>query len=399
MLATDLSPADRTTVNAKLGEALVAAEQPEEALKILAEPPVRDLPATKFFRAQALAALARWDEALIFYRQSTADPRVSFRNEAIYGETEALRALDRVEEAITLLRTLERDPGWRVRARLQMAELLLQKRDESAARRIVQSTAPSAMADKKERRFLRGRIEARRNRDNAIDLYESILKNPDGATHSVLIASLFAIAQAHLQSRTAEAGDNFLEDFIERYPHDPELPALFAKLDQLYAAEQKPSRDELARWSHDATQPRRALAQWYLARSYVRAARRENAREVFAELRASRSAMPALAEALLEYATFELEDGRVEEALAILEDARTLRPPPALLSRIEMLVGSSLYRVGKYNLAAQTFRKLAEADATVAQPALFNATLGWMQADDVAQADATAAGTENSRCR
>ena len=316
LLATDLPPADRAAATARLGEALVAAEQPEKALQVLDEPSVRDLAGAKFFRAQALAALARWDEALSFYQQGAADPRASFHSEAVFGQAEAFRALGRSDEALAILRTLERDPRWQIRARLQMVELLLQKRDEAGARRIVQSIAPATMAEKKERRYWRGRIEAGKNRAGASDLYESILKNPSGATHSVLLASLFAIAQTHLRAHTPEAGDNFLEDFIERHPADPDLSAIFAKLDQLYAAERKPARHELIRWSSDPAPPRRAFAQWYLARSYARADRREEAREFFARLRASRPALPALAEGLLEFAQFELQDGRVEEGVA-----------------------------------------------------------------------------------
>ena len=60
LLARDLAPADRDQATAKLGEALVAAGEPEEALKVLTGPAVLDLPGTKFFRAQALAALSRW---------------------------------------------------------------------------------------------------------------------------------------------------------------------------------------------------------------------------------------------------------------------------------------------------------------------------------------------------
>ncbi len=68
LLAGNPAPEERRTALAKLGEALVAAERPAEALEVLDDPAVRDLPATKFFRAQALAALARWEEALPLYQ-------------------------------------------------------------------------------------------------------------------------------------------------------------------------------------------------------------------------------------------------------------------------------------------------------------------------------------------
>ena len=388
LLKGTLPETKRREATVKLGEALAAAEQPEEALTVLSDPKLQDLPGTKFFRAQALAALSRWAEALPLYRQSTAETGSLYRVESLFGQVEALRALGMVDEALAVLRVLQRDPRWLVRARLRGAELLLQKQDDEGATRVMQSVAPTALGEKKERRLLRGRIEARRNRDNAIELYESILKNPVGATHSVLVATLFALADAHLQSRTPEAGDNYLEEFIERHPADPDLPAIFAKLDQLYQAERKQSRNELGRCSNDAAQPRRALAQWYLARTNVRLERRDEARRAFGQMRAHRPALPALAEAYLEFAQLELEENRFGEAVAILEEARALRPAPALLGRIEMLLGTSHYSAGRFDLAAQTFRRMAEADSPVGNEALFNATLGWLQAGDAKESEA-----------
>ncbi|MEP6821855.1 MAG: tetratricopeptide repeat protein [Chthoniobacterales bacterium] len=389
LLATKLSEAERTAANAKLGEALIAAEEPAQALQMLAEPPVRDLLGTKFFRAQALAALARWDEALIFYQQSAADSRAPFHSEAIYGQAESLRALGKVDEALAVLDLLARDPRWTAQARLRMSELLLRKKDEAGATRVLQSIAPEAISQKKERRLLRGRIEARRNRDNAIDLYDSILKSPTGTTHSVLVATLFAIAQAHLQSHTPEAGDNFLEEFIEHHPADEDLPALFAKLDQLYAAQATPSLQELRQWSNDPAQPRRGFALWYLARQELRLHHRDRAREAFAKMRMSHPQRPVFAQGLLQFAEFELRDGHIAEAMAILGDARALHPPAEVGNRIEMLLGASHYTSGEYGAAAQSFRALADATPQVAQPALFNASLAWLQAGDATQAEAT----------
>ena len=395
LLARDLAPADRDQATAKLGEALVAAGQPAEALKVLTGPAVLNLPGTKFFRAQALAALSRWTEALPLYQQCAADARSPFHTEALFGQAEALRALGLTDGALAVLQTLESDPRWLVRARLRTAELLLQKGDEKGAIRVVQSVAPALMTQKKERRFLRGRTEARKSRDNAIELYESILKNPDGATHSVLIATLFAIAEAHLQSHTPEAGDNFLEDFIERHPTDSDLPQLFAKLDQLYAAERKQPRPELERWTRDSTQPRRALAEWYLARANLRMDRRDDARALFARLRGSHPVLPALAEALLEYAQLQLEERKFDDAVAILGEARAQHPPPELLSRIEMQLGATYYAAGKFATAGEAFRSMADPSSPVANEALFNASVAWMQAGNAAQADAASQQLKN----
>ncbi len=153
----------------------------------------------------------------------------------------------------------------------------------------------SALADKKEKRFLQGRLEAQLNhRERALELFQTILRRPEGASRAVLIATLCAVAETNLRLKTPEAGDDPLEDFVEHHPTDPELPTIFHKLDQLYRAQRTPSNQELRRWATDPIQPRRSLAQWYLARSELRAGRRENALKIFGELR---DAHPQLASA------------------------------------------------------------------------------------------------------
>src|SRR3954471_11269337 len=57
----------------KLAEALIAAGRSTEALSQLDDPRLRDVPGTKFWRAQALGSLGRWNEALPFFEQVAAD--------------------------------------------------------------------------------------------------------------------------------------------------------------------------------------------------------------------------------------------------------------------------------------------------------------------------------------
>src|SRR5437879_6658194 len=147
-----------------------------------------------------------------------------------------------------------------------------------------------------------------RHSDRAITIFESVLKNPEGATHETLTAALFALADAHLQLKTPESGDDALENFIEHRPTDVDLVRIFAKLDELYRAERKPSRAELERRTRDPSEPRRAFAQWYLARFDIRLGRRDRALECFAALRRTRPQLLILASAFLEFARLELED-------------------------------------------------------------------------------------------
>src|ERR1700680_5302162 len=59
----------------KLAEAFLAASQPANALALLDDARLRDVASTKFWRAQALASLHRWAEALPLYEQVAAEDR------------------------------------------------------------------------------------------------------------------------------------------------------------------------------------------------------------------------------------------------------------------------------------------------------------------------------------
>src|SRR5581483_7548547 len=103
----------------------------------------------------------------------------------------------------------------------------------------------------------RGRLELLSQRpERAIAMFQLLLKRPEGAAHATLIAALFGIADAEMQRKRPEAGDDFLEQFIDRHPSDADLPAVCAKLDELYRGERRPSRNELEKWVRNPDEPR-----------------------------------------------------------------------------------------------------------------------------------------------
>ncbi|MDQ6764625.1 MAG: tetratricopeptide repeat protein, partial [Verrucomicrobiota bacterium] len=364
----------------------VASGEYGAALKVLESVSTQDLPASGFLRAQAYAGLSRWAEALPLYQACDADGACRFRAEALFGTAESLRATGQIDEALAALGRLTSDEKSRTRASMIAVELLLQKGDITGATRVLNGASPTTPGDRNEKRLLRGRIEAARgHHEKAAQLFVSILKKPEATAHSVIIAALFAVAEAHLQLGTPAAGDDFLEGFIEHHPAEPNLPAVFAKLDQLYAAEKKPSRNELGRWSRDPAQPRRALAQWYLARQELRLGNRDRALQSFALLGGDCPALPALAEALYEYAELQVQERSAEEVAALLDKAEALHPEPAVAARIAALAGRNQYFGKQFSAAGQTFLRLSQNSA-YAKEALFDASLAWMQAGDLKQA-------------
>jgi TolA-binding protein/thioredoxin-like negative regulator of GroEL len=383
LLKRNLPEAEWRAVVEKLAEAQIAAKQPENALVLLADSRVRELPWAKFWRAQAFASLHRWAEGLPLYEQLASDERSQLRNAATFGAAEMLRALGRRDEALKKFTLLIHDKEWATRAQLRAAELYIETGDAAGARRLLEEIQPTTVAERRERRVLRGRLELiQRRPERAIGIFQGLLKRPEGAAHSTLIAAVFGIAESQVQLKTPEIADDVIEQFIDRHPADPDLPVLFAKLDELYRAEHKPSRNELERWVRSPEQPRRTFARWYLARFEIRAGRRERARQLFTDLRHTGVKSQAIAPALLEFAQFEVEDKRFDEAIAILGDARAFHPTPSLLTQIDFLSAQAQYLARRFSRASTDFEQIARSRSPWAKVALFNASTGWLQLGD-----------------
>jgi tetratricopeptide (TPR) repeat protein len=383
LLAKNPPDAEWRAIAEKLAQAQVAAKHPEDAFVLLADPRLREFPWAKFWRAQAVASLHRWAEALPLYEELATDERSSFHQPATFGAAEMLRALGRWDEALTRLALLLHDKDWATQALFRSAELYIDKGDASNARRVLDEVQAKSVVERKERRFLRGRLELILQRpDRAIDMFQAVLKKRDAASHATLIAALFGMADACLQVKTPENGDDFIERFIDNHPADQDLPLLFAKLDELYRAENKPSRNELEKWVRSPEQPRRTFARWYLARLEIRAGRRDRARQLFSDLRRVDVKAPAIAPALLEFAQLERDDRNFDEAIAILDDARLLHPEPSLLDQINLLFAQTEYRAKRFGVATALFERIGFSTSPWVRIALYNASAGWLQLGD-----------------
>src|SRR4029077_19091827 len=99
LLNKDLPEPQWRAVAEKLAEAQVAANEPEATLVLLTDARLRDLAWAKFWRAQALASLYRWVDALPLYEELSNDMS-PFQRAAVFGAGDTLRALGKREEAL-----------------------------------------------------------------------------------------------------------------------------------------------------------------------------------------------------------------------------------------------------------------------------------------------------------
>jgi tetratricopeptide (TPR) repeat protein len=376
------APTEAALAKARLGEALVRSGRPEAALLLLGDSSLTTLPLARFWRGQALAALGRWTEARFAYQHAAAVAPGPLRDDALFGEAESLRALGQREEALRLLGPLQRDARWGVRASLGRAELLLERGDLARADQVLRAIKPDRQEDRNERRYLFGRIHlAKKDYARASEILSVILQRPEGVPHPLLLATLLAIADAHLQNKTPDLGDNVLEEFIDHHPTDSALPEVFAKLDELYRAEEKPSPNELQRWVRDPAQPRRALARWYFARLQARTGDHAGAIAILAPLPDTPARLPSLGEGDIELTRLLLQAGRWDAAIAAAAAARRQSSAAALVQEADWLTAEAHYRAGRLDQAAPIFEQVAQSAPGLAGDALFNAALCWLRLD------------------
>ena len=85
LLNKDLPEPQWRAVAEKLAEAQVAANEPEATLVLLTDARLRDLPWAKFWRAQALASLHRWADALPLYEELSNDSVTVSESSCFWG--------------------------------------------------------------------------------------------------------------------------------------------------------------------------------------------------------------------------------------------------------------------------------------------------------------------------
>ena len=380
LLNRNLPEPEWRAVAEKLAEAHVGAKQAEAALVLLADPRLRELPWAKFWRAQAFASLHRWADALPLYEELALDQSSSLQKAATFGAAEMLRALGRPDEALAKFSVLPHDKEWATRAQLRLAKLYLDKGDTPNAGRVLAEMHPNSIGEQMEHRFLGGRLELISHRpEKAISVFEELVKTPENVPHATVIAALFGMVDARVQLETPDAGADLIEEFINRYPADPDLYVLFARLDELYRAQRKPSRSELEKWVRNPEQPRRTFARWYLARLETRAGRRDRARQLFRDVQRTDVKPPEMVGALLDFSQFEAEDRHFDEAIAILDGARLLHPDPLLVDQINLLAAKTQYLAKRFDVATTAFEQIGHSNSPWAKVALLNASAGWLQ--------------------
>lgn len=360
----DLSAPDRQRALARLAEALLLAEKPEEVLA-LSTGNGPDSPALEFWKAQAFLATGQARRALEGYRKVLEAPDGPFRDESLLGAARASASGGNTKGALEFFQRIPKDSSVAIPGGLDHAALLLDLGQPEEAGRVLDGLAdvPPGMQD----RFtmLRARQRLKQNdAAGALLLVERISDSNPALAEGIVCLRAEAL---HQLARTGEAV-SLIEDYLAaRTGSAPRLAAL-ETLERLRTEEGLPQSSLLRRLYSDEKNPARAMdVAFFLAAAEEDAGSRAVAIEILRDLALKAPDHPMAPRARLLGAELLLNDQRHAEALDLL--AGTAEDPRAALLRGRVLAAS--LRLAE----AEAEFVNAARDPDHALPATYNAAL------------------------
>jgi tetratricopeptide (TPR) repeat protein len=340
--------------------------------------------AERFWKAEALSSLGRWDDAAPLYEEVAAEGPSNLREAAAIGEAEALHAVGRDQEALPLLARLEAHSTSTL-VRLRLAELYLEAQQLDPARELLARAKPGTLLETRWRQYVEGRIYLAEDQDApAMEDFQGLLNDPRGLTPALHAGATIGLTEARIALNGLETADNVLEDFIWHHPESPYLEEMFRRLDGLYAAEENPSDSELQHWAaplQAQAEPRRAaLALYYSARLMQHEGRQEKAIGRYTEFLQRFPGHAFAFEAWMQLGQLNLDAGRTAAAFNAFDGAMRSSGDAIERARAEIATGNADFAEGDFLHAAETFHDAAtrSTDPDLRLKGTYDSALAWL---------------------
>lgn len=347
-------------------DALLQAGDAPAALELLVRDAKRLGNEGLFLKAQSLATLGRWGEALVAYRSCAAAKPSDRTRQAQIGAARMVNNLGDSPAALAILREAAdwpEGPEKRI-ALFDAAEIELAKGEPTLARARLDNLTPVTEEEKSRHAFLMAQFSLRaKDGVSAMKWFSQV--NARGPAEAV--AGTTGRAQALVLSGDLPAAEVLLEAFITSHPHAPGLEQVFSILDLVYAR-QGESLGELPRWSSmQEDSLRQRLARFYMALAETQDRMPSRSLRLIEEAAPDGKSNPVVTEAVLEGDQGQITQEQAAEILRLLPHAE--QSP-----RADYLRGLALAARGKLSEAATAFLYAAR-DGGLAEVALFNASL------------------------
>lgn len=249
-----------------LAESMVRGDQPAQALELLQQSLVKEMPGAAFWRGQALAGLGRFSEASEILEGVAADPSNEFVAEAAMTAASLQLSLSNPEKALETLALLKDSSkgSQRDESALRRMEILLDLGRIEEARAL--SPEPESVPEDllPLANFLEANLLlAEGNAADAEVIFSNLLSNPKGQTISRYSLAAIGRADALAAQGDREAATASLLTFIQGKPDAPFLEPMFRRiidwLPQKLIASDHPTLTRLAEWVPQTPPPARGL--------------------------------------------------------------------------------------------------------------------------------------------
>jgi outer membrane protein assembly factor BamD (BamD/ComL family) len=415
-----LDAAGRQAILVRLAETRIRAGEADAGLKALADPALAGHPELPFWKAQALAAGGRLQEALTELDGPAIAATAPHFREALFTRAALLQALGNSQGALEALATLtkDRDAATALRARLESATILLGLgRAEEALTAIPPLNARMTPRQSARAELLRAEAQLERGEHQAAEkIFSALLAkaDEDPAATSYQHEAALGLARAQIAGGNREAATDGLLAFIENQRDSPKIGLAFpALLDCLPDA---PATDDVILtklrewcpapviktpitiaagngitgvWPSPPPEDNELATQalYHLALGLRRegsAVSREQARRLLTRLRLDDPEHPLAERALLETARWDLADGRNEQAAAALAALDGSRSAPALRAEASLSAAHSAFAAGDFPLAGGELEKAAGLlDGDARRGATLNAAVARLASGDL----------------
>jgi tetratricopeptide (TPR) repeat protein len=375
MTGASLDAADQQRAEDDLSQAMLDSGNTQGVLARLSYPSTG---VERFIKAEALASLGQWEDALPLYATVAAYGPTSLRDAATLGQAEALHALQRDPEARAILALLERhSPSTLIRLRL--AELYLENAEIEPAGALIARCKPQTLLEKHWFQYVRGRLYLAEQQDvPALEAFQDLLNDPAGLTPALYADAAIGLTEARIALNGLEAADDVLEDFIWHHPESPYLEEMFRRLDRIYAAEESPSDSELQHWAMQPPERRAALAQYYEGHSLQNQGRREKAIRAYMDFVQRYPAHPLDFEAWMQLGNLYLDKASISQAIDCFDSAMRYSSDDFQRARAEIASGNADFAQSDFLHAQELFHDAAARSPDLWLQATYDSALAWL---------------------
>ena len=400
--SANFTTADENWITAQIAMAHVRADQPREALSALRKLPPS--PEFKFWRAQALVQLGRFEEAEpLLTALLQASPRIH-EDSCRFTRARVLAELGRLPEAVGELEAAMKsdNPRIQARARVALAEAFYKLGRSSEVEALVDASIGHPYVS--QLRYIIGLvlIEEGESYQKAIRAFKDVLAVGNELAPELVAATEIGLATGEAQSGQSDRAAQQLAATIGRLTEGPLLLEAFAAMEALDLLTAPGMLARLKEWSQDENTPRATLAQYYAIVAEERLEPQSDAMSRYAAFIVEHPDHPLVPQALLRQAVTIALTSRQDadgEALKLLKQLRNYDLPAPALGLVDFLhakaefaiadsVSSSIspedkaFAEKQFRRAERAFLELAgSGDPDTAAVAQYDAAIAAMRAD------------------